>query len=63
MASTKSDKTELIDDLKAMSLEISSICGANQGLQSDSGFIDENRNSGGTATDSETDSGGIAKRS
>ena len=52
MDSTKSDKIELIADLKAMSLEISSICGANQGLQSDSGFIDENRN----------DSGRIAKR-
>ena len=37
----------LIADLKAMSLEISSICGANQGLQSDSGFIDENRNDSG----------------
>ena len=47
MASKKSDKTELIADLKAMSLEISSICGANQGLQSDSGFIDENRNDSG----------------
>ena len=47
MASTKSDKTELIADLKAMSLEISSVCGANQGLQSDSGFIDENRNDSG----------------
>ena len=40
-------KTELIADLKAMSLEISSLCGANQGLQSDSGFIDENRNDSG----------------
>ena len=40
-------KAELIADLKAMSLEISSICGANQGLQSDSGFIDENRNDSG----------------
>ena len=47
MASTKSERTELIADLKAMSLEISSICGANQGLQSDSGFIDENRNDSG----------------
>ena len=43
----KTSKTELIADLKAMSLEISSICGANQGLQSDSGFIDENRNDSG----------------
>ena len=40
-------KAELIADLKAMSQEISSICDANQGLQSDSGFIDENRNDSG----------------
>ena len=40
-------KTELIADLKAMSLEISALCGANQGIQSDSGFIDENRNDSG----------------
>ena len=40
-------KAELIADLKAMSLEISSICGTNHGLQSDSGFIDENRNDSG----------------
>ena len=43
----KFTKTELIANLKAMSLEISSLCGANQGLQSDSGFIDENRNDSG----------------
>ena len=41
------DKTELIADIKTMSLEISFLCGANQGLQSDSGFIDENRNDSG----------------
>ena len=48
----KTSKTELIADLKAMSLEISSICGANQGLQSDSGFIDENRNDSGEVSGS-----------
>ena len=49
MESMKSNigKAELIADLKAMSQEISTICGANQGLQSDSGFIDENRNDSG----------------